>query len=102
VVGPYVSDQPSGCGHLAIALKVDTMAGDDAFAARVDDLIDATKSVAPAEGFSEVFYPGELEQRSEEAAGEQGVALAAKTVSELHELAATCDVDVDLTPRSGS
>jgi LDH2 family malate/lactate/ureidoglycolate dehydrogenase len=97
-----VSDRPSGCGHLVIALKVDTMAGDEAFAARVDDLIDSTKSVAPAEGFSEVFYPGELEQRAEEAADEQGIELAAKTVRDLHELAATCDVDIDLTPRSGS
>ena len=102
VVGPYVSDRPSGCGHLAIALKVDTMAGDEAFAARVDDLIDTTKSVSTAEGFSEVFYPGELEQRAEDAADAQGVALTAKTVRELHELAATCGVDIDLTPRSGS
>jgi LDH2 family malate/lactate/ureidoglycolate dehydrogenase len=100
VVGPYVSDRPSGCGHLAIALKVDTMAGDDVFAARVDELIDATKAVSRAEGFSEIFFPGEMEQRAAEQAGHEGVALAAKTVQELRELAASCDVDFDLVSRS--
>jgi LDH2 family malate/lactate/ureidoglycolate dehydrogenase len=100
VVGPYVSDRPSGCGHLVIALKVDAMAGDEVFAARVDDLIDSTKTVPKADGFSEIFYPGEIEQRAAELAEEQGVALAARTVRGLQELAASCEVDVDLVPRS--
>jgi len=100
VVGPYVSDRPSGCGHLVIALKVDTILGDEVFAARVDELIDSTKAVSKAEGFSEIFYPGEMEQRAAVSAEEQGVALAAKTIRELQELAASCDVDFELVPRS--
>ena len=86
VVGPYVPDQPSGCGHLAIAIDIETALGAEAFNARIDDLIALTKSVALAEGTSEIFYPGEIESRAEAVAMETGVYLPEKTISELRRL----------------
>jgi LDH2 family malate/lactate/ureidoglycolate dehydrogenase len=102
VVGPYVSDQRSGCGHLVIALKVNTIAGDDAFAERIDSLIKTTKSVPLAHGVSEIFYPGEIEARAEKAAASQGVTLPSKTVDDLRKLAASCAVEFDLEPRAAA
>ena len=96
VVGPYVADQKSGCGHLVIALKIDTMVGDAAFGAGIDDLIDSTKAVPLAHGVSEIFYPGEIEARAEEAAGASGVALPEKTLADLRDLAASAGVEFGL------
>lgn len=98
VVGPYVADQRSGSGHLIIALHVDSMLGDEPFASRIDDLIETTKGVALAEGFTEVFYPGEIEARAEAVNRETGIPLPQKTVDDLRALAASCGVEFDLEP----
>lgn len=96
VAGPYVPDARSGSGHLVIAIKVDSALGDEAFAERMDDLIETTKAVRLAEGVSEVFYPGEIEARAEDASRANGVALPEKTVEDLRELADSCGVAFDL------
>lgn len=96
VAGPYVPDARSGSGHLVIAIKVGSVLGDDVFASRIDDLIESTKSVQLAEGFSEVFYPGEIEARAEAASRVRGVALPQKTIDDLHALASSCGVPFDI------
>jgi LDH2 family malate/lactate/ureidoglycolate dehydrogenase len=95
VVGPYVPDQRSGCGHLVIALKVDTLLPEGDFGSRIDDLIATTKSVPRATGVEEIFYPGEIEARAEAAGRLVGVRLPDKTVRDLRELGATCGVTFD-------
>ncbi|MBN6038253.1 Ldh family oxidoreductase [Amycolatopsis sp. 195334CR] len=93
VTGPYVPDVRSGCGHLVLALRVDAVLDPDEFATRIDDLISTTKAVPLAPGAEEIFYPGEIENRAEAA---DSVVLPAKTLAELHELAASCGVELDL------
>ncbi|RSM72963.1 hypothetical protein DL991_32725 [Amycolatopsis sp. WAC 01375] len=61
---------------------------------------DSTKQVPLAHNTSEIFYPGEIENRAESAARIDGVPLPAKTLAELHDLAASCGIEVDL-PRTG-
>lgn len=95
VVGPYVPDQRSGCGHLVLALKVDAVLPDGSFGARIDDLIDSTKSVPRATGVDEIFYPGEIEARAEVAGRVAGVRLPEKTVADLRDLGASCGADLD-------
>ena len=90
VVGPYVPDQRSGCGHLVIAIDIDQVIGTDEFNTRIDDLIHLTKDVNLAKGAREIFYPGEIENRAEARGFAAGVALPAKTVDELRDLAASC------------
>ena len=96
VVGPYVPDRRSGCGHLVLALRVDAVIDPADFDRRIDDLIGLTKGVPLARGASEIFYPGEIEERAEATGRRDGVALPDKTVAELHELAASCGVPSDL------
>lgn len=101
VVGPYVPDRRSGCGHLVIALDIDAMLGADLFAARIDDLIESTKAVPLAEGAPEIFYPGEPESRAEATGRLQGVRLPDKTLGDLRALANECGVPFELHPPEG-
>ncbi len=92
VVGPYEPDRRSRCGHLAMAIDIDALVGREAFDARMDELIDLTKAVPLAEGVQEVFYPGEIENRAQHRAAQEGVWLPQKTIDELNELAETAGV----------
>ena len=96
VVGPYVPDRRSGCGHLVVAIRVDAMTDDDSFAERIDVLIESTKQVQLAPGASEIFHPGEIEARAEQLARTEGLVMAEKTLRDLRELATTCGVDASL------
>lgn len=98
VVGPYVPDQRSGCGHLVLAIDIDTVLGRDEFDRRIEALIERTKRVPLAEGATEVFYPGEIENRAEERGRIDGVELPRKTLDELRTLAEAARVPFDLVP----
>jgi LDH2 family malate/lactate/ureidoglycolate dehydrogenase len=95
VAGPYVPDRRSGCGHLVLALRIDTILGADEFGRRIDDLIESTKAVPLAQGADEIFYPGEIENRAEARGRRDGVLLPDKTVEDLRALGDTCGVLLD-------
>ena len=93
VHGPYEPAARSGCGHLLLALDPAAFGDVDGYAARVQRLIDEVKAVPLAEGFDEVCYPGEVEDRAEAAAlAAGGVRLPEKTVAGLRRLAAETGV----------
>ncbi|MGI6873347.1 Ldh family oxidoreductase [Amycolatopsis sp. 3B14] len=96
VAGPYVPDRRSGCGHLVLALRVDAVLDPAEFDRRIEDLIARTKAVPLAAGAAEIFHPGEIETRAEAAGRRDGVVLPAKTVEELHALAASCGLSLEL------
>ncbi|CCG04237.1 Ldh family oxidoreductase [Blastococcus saxobsidens] len=88
VHGPYETDRPSGCGHLFLVLDPAAFGDPAGYEQRVRQLIDEVKDVPLAQGFDEVFHPGEVEDRAETAnlaAG--GVQLADRSVTELCVLA---------------
>ena len=88
VRGPYESGEVSGCGHLFLALDVAAFGSRADFEERVGELVSQVKQSATAPGTDEIFYPGELEDRTEQrnvAAG--GLALAQDTLAELGRLA---------------
>jgi LDH2 family malate/lactate/ureidoglycolate dehydrogenase len=64
VGGPYQADKPSGAGHLFIAINVGAMAGTDDYLASVGQLINEVKTTPLAPGHTEIYYPGELEDRA--------------------------------------
>jgi LDH2 family malate/lactate/ureidoglycolate dehydrogenase len=90
VVGPYVPDQRSGCGHLVIAIDVAAIMPPEQFTERVDQLIATVKSSRSAPG-QEILVPGELENRAVATAAGT-VTLPAKTIEELNALGAACGV----------
>ncbi|WP_448616476.1 Ldh family oxidoreductase [Modestobacter sp. URMC 112] len=96
VAGPYVPDRRSGCGHLVLALRIDAVIEPAEFDRRIDDLIGITKAVPLAQGATEIFYPGEIENRAGERAQRDGVVLPRATVDELRELGASCGISSDL------
>jgi LDH2 family malate/lactate/ureidoglycolate dehydrogenase len=88
VHGPYEAGERSGAGHLFLALDPAAFGDPAGYEARVLQLIDEVKSVPLAQGFDEVFYPGEVEDRAEVAnlaAG--GVVLAEQSLTDLRTLA---------------
>ncbi|MBE1551726.1 LDH2 family malate/lactate/ureidoglycolate dehydrogenase [Mycobacterium sp. OAS707] len=72
VGGPYEADKPSGAGHLFIAINVAAMADVDDYLDAVGQLIDEVKTAPLAAGSTEIYYPGELEDRNEQACFDAG------------------------------
>jgi LDH2 family malate/lactate/ureidoglycolate dehydrogenase len=87
VHGPYEADRPSGAGHLFLALDPEAFGDRAGYEARVRQLIDDVKTVPLAQGFDEVFYPGEVEDRAEAAnTAAGGVVLAEQSLADLRAL----------------
>ncbi len=87
VHGPYQSEHRSGAGHLMIALDIAAFQPLAAFGARMERYIAELKSVPPAQGFTEVFYPGEIEARNDGLNRADGLVLPADTLTDLRRLA---------------
>ena len=73
VSGPYQFERRSGCGHLFVALDVAAFGDPDGFTRRMEQLVAEVRSAPLAQGFDEVFYPGELEDRAAREHLEQGL-----------------------------
>jgi LDH2 family malate/lactate/ureidoglycolate dehydrogenase len=90
VVGPYVPDRRSGCGHLVIAINIAAVTSPEVFADRMGRLIGSLKDSRNAPG-QEIVVPGELENRAVAAAAGT-VSLPGKTIADLDALAAESGV----------
>ena len=100
VHGPYEPEVRSRAGHLFLAIDPAALGDPADCEARVQRLIDEVKGVPLAQGFDEVFYPGEVEDRSEAAnlaAG--GVVLAAESVADLRRLGEEAGVPLETGAR---
>ena len=96
VHGPYEPEARSRAGHLFLAIDPSALGDPAEYEARVQQLIDEVKSVPLAQGFDEVFYPGEVEDRAEAAnlaAG--GVTLAGESLADLRRLSGETGVPFD-------
>src|SRR5688572_2837668 len=77
VRGPYEPEGSSRCGHLFLALDPAAFGDPAEYRGRVERLVGQVKDVPLAQGFDEVFYPGEVEDRAEAATlASGGIALA--------------------------
>jgi LDH2 family malate/lactate/ureidoglycolate dehydrogenase len=86
VHGPYQTEKRSGAGHLMIALDIAAMQPLAEFGTRMDQLIAGLKAVPLAQGFDEVFYPGEIEARNDALNRAQGLLLPPDTLHDLEQL----------------
>jgi LDH2 family malate/lactate/ureidoglycolate dehydrogenase len=87
VTGPYQAQRRSRAGHFMLAVNIETLQPLAEFNARIDTLITELKSVPLAQGFDEVFYPGEIEARNDAKNRAEGVLLPEDTVADMRELA---------------
>lgn len=87
VSGPYQSERRSLAGHLYLALDIEAFIPLAEFTERMERLIAELKATPRAEGFDEIYFPGEPEARAEERGRREGIALPAKTVADLDTLA---------------
>ncbi len=78
-----VPGRDSNTGHCFIALNPAFFGGIERFLRRVDEMIDRLKACPPANGVSEVLYPGELEERRVADALANGVPLPDPSLAEL-------------------
>ena len=97
VSGPQQAERRSGCGHLVLALDVAAVADPGDFGRRMEALIAEMKAVPLAEGFDEIFFPGEIEDRSRTRRERQGIELPTKTMEALERLAAETGVPLQLS-----
>jgi len=96
VSGPQQAEQRSGAGHLVLALDVAAFLPPAEFNRRAERLIEEVKSVPLAKGFDEVFYPGEVEDRSRVRVERDGIELPAGTLADLARLAEQAGVPLEL------
>jgi LDH2 family malate/lactate/ureidoglycolate dehydrogenase len=92
VSGPQQAERRSGCGHMVLAIDVAAVADPAGFAERMEALIAEMKAVPLAEGFEEIFFPGEIEDRNRDRREREGIEVPAKTLEALKRLAAATGV----------
>ena len=79
-------------GHMFMAMDISKMMELSDYVASVENMIEQFKNAKKAEGVNEIFYPGELEQRREAAAGEM-VSMLTSTWESLEAAFASCGLE---------
>ena len=98
VHGPYQAERRSGCGHLAIALRIEAFQPLAEFERRTGELVAELKSTPLAPGAAEIFYPGEIEAREAERNAREGLSFPGETLADLRRVAAECSIPLDIFP----
>ncbi len=88
VHSPYKTAEKSNCGHFMMAVNIEAMQPLAAFNARMEQWVAELKSVPLAQGFDEVFYPGEMEARADARNRAQGITFPEDTLADLRRIAA--------------
>jgi amino acid adenylation domain-containing protein len=92
----------SDIGHLFIALDPDVFMPRDRFRARVDDIVQQTKTSTRIDGVEEIFVPGEMEMKARAYNLEHGVPLPASAVRRLRDYRQRLGIASDLVEQAAS
>ena len=95
ISGPFVPDQRSRAGHLAIVIDIAKCRPLDAFEADVERMIRDIKETPRAAGVDEIFYPGEPEARSDARCRAHGLSIPEPTLASLREHGAELGIAAD-------
>jgi LDH2 family malate/lactate/ureidoglycolate dehydrogenase len=87
VAGPYQAERRSGAGQMMIALNIESFQPLAEFSERMERYIAGLKSVPLAQGYDEVFYPGEIEARNDLRNRAEGLMLPEDTINDLRQMA---------------
>jgi ureidoglycolate dehydrogenase (NAD+) len=94
----WLGDDPSlPTGHGAAFLAIDcaTIAGEAAFIARVEELIDEVHNAPTADGADRIYVPGEIEWEKHAAALRDGIHLPSDVMASVTEAAQICGLELD-------
>jgi LDH2 family malate/lactate/ureidoglycolate dehydrogenase len=86
---------PTGHGAAFLAIDCATIAGDAAFVARVEQLIDEVHNAPTADGTERIYVPGEIEWEKLAAARRDGIHLPSDVVASVTEAAQICGLKLD-------
>jgi LDH2 family malate/lactate/ureidoglycolate dehydrogenase len=87
VHSPYKTAEKSNCGHLMIALDIAKFQPLAEFNSRMEAFTAEIKSVPTAQGFNEVFYPGEIEANNDQRNRREGIEFPDDTIADLKRIA---------------
>jgi len=79
------------------AIDIGTFTDVNRYKEHIDNMIDGLKSLPKAEGFSEIFVPGEPEWRTYEERAKKGIPLPEKTADNLRKLGQRFGIKLPLT-----
>jgi LDH2 family malate/lactate/ureidoglycolate dehydrogenase len=86
VNGPYKTDLKSGAGHFFVAVNIAAMQPLEEFNARMERFVAEIKATPRAKGVDEIFYPGEMEARSDAQLRVEGIELPDDTIADLERI----------------
>lgn len=94
VNGPYNPTAKSGAGHLLIAIDAEKFAEKHEYDRKIQQLISEVKSAPLADGFNEIFYPGEIEEKAElQNRNLPGIKMFQSTIDEYRRIANELDIE---------
>ncbi|KAK2023147.1 malate/L-lactate dehydrogenase [Colletotrichum zoysiae] len=85
VTGPYDPSKPSDVGHFLVAIKPDLFMSLDSFRERIDYLYQRVVGSDKAAGVERIYFPGEIEQLTQQEREVSGIPLVQAEVDALNE-----------------
>lgn len=101
-VGPHINhfwkdfEHPQNVGHFFCAVDIDKFVGIEHFKENIDCIINEMKALPKNPGVSEIFMPGEIENRKRAERKANGIQLSDSVYEELKVLAEEYQLDFDL------
>ena len=86
-------EAPQDVGHFFMAFKIEAFMQPAEFGSRMEELIATMRRLKPAEGHTEITYPGELEWRRKQANLADGVPLSSVTIASLKKVGQDAKVE---------
>ena len=96
VHSPYKTAEKSNCGHFFVALDIEAFQPLPQFNARMEQYIAELKAVPRAQGFEEIFYPGEIEARNDARNRREGIQFPEDTIADLRRIAKETGLEAKL------
>ena len=87
VHSPYKTADKSNCGHFMMAINIEAMQPLSEFNTRMEQFVAEIKAVPLAQGYDEVFYPGEMEARNNARNRREGLRFPDDTIADLKRIA---------------
>ncbi len=84
--GMKVFDAPTDIGHCFMAVNIESFISLEDFRKKVDWMVSEIKNSPTAEGFREIFVPGEIEHRVEEERKRVGIPVSEQVLEDLQKL----------------